>query len=173
MKAIKIDLNNLAKFLPKSKREIKYLTEHCTAGWQDESNEDLLAGFKALGWKNPGYHVTVDPDGTAWLLQHPDLLANGVANYNANNLHMSYKGGIARNGKKGSKNPLIAVDNRTPQQKATLLLIMKHWRSQYPKAKIMGHRDFSPDKNKDGVITPNEWIKVCPCHDAKITYKGI
>jgi len=171
MKAVK--LVDFAKQLPKSKREIKYLTEHCTAGWQNETNDQLLAGFKSLGWKNPGYHVTVDPDGTAWVLQHPDLIANGVAGYNSNNLHISYKGGIAKNGIKGAKNVLVAVDNRTSQQKATLLAIMKHWRSQYPNAKIMGHRDFSPDKNKDGKITPDEWIKQCPCHNAKDTYKGV
>jgi N-acetylmuramoyl-L-alanine amidase len=171
MKAIKlVDINAQ---LPRSKRVIKYLTEHCTAGWQDETNEQLFEGFKANGWNNPGYHVTVDPDGTAWVLQHPDLVANGVAGFNANNLHISYKGGIARNGVSGAKNKIVPVDNRTEAQKATMLMIMKHWRSQYPKAKIMGHRDFSTDKNKDGKITPDEYIKQCPCHNAQDTYRGI
>ena len=31
----------------------------------------------------------------------------------------------------------------------------------------IGHRDASPDKNGDGKITKNEWIKECPCFDAK------
>ncbi|MDA5624327.1 N-acetylmuramoyl-L-alanine amidase, partial [Pasteurella multocida] len=30
---------------------------------------------------------------------------------------------------------------------------------------ICGHRDLSPDLNGDGTITPNEWLKDCPCFD--------
>jgi hypothetical protein len=30
---------------------------------------------------------------------------------------------------------------------------------------VLGHRDFSPDLNGDGLITPNEWMKACPCFD--------
>lgn len=173
MKAIKIDLKNLVKFLPKSKRNIVNIFVHCTAGWPDETNEELFAGFKALGWKNPGYHVTVDPDGTAWLLFHPDLIANGVAGMNKDALHMSYKGGVARNGKAGKSSKLIPVDNRTASQKDTMVKILRHWRSQYLKAKIQGHRDVSPDKNKNGKVDAWERIKECPCFDAIPEYSNI
>jgi N-acetylmuramoyl-L-alanine amidase len=37
----------------------------------------------------------------------------------------------------------------------------------------MGHRDTSPDLNKDGKITPNEYIKSCPCFDAITEYKEL
>lgn len=30
---------------------------------------------------------------------------------------------------------------------------------------IVGHRDLSPDKNGDGIITSNEWVKLCPSFD--------
>lgn len=173
MQAIKIDLNNLTKFLPKSKRNIVNIFVHCTAGWPDETNEQLFAGFAAQGWKNPGYHVTVDPDGTAWLLFHPDNIANGVKDYNKAALHMAYKGGVARSGVAKDKGKLLAVDNRTAQQKATLRTILKHWRSQYLKAKIQGHRDISPDKNRNGKIDAWERIKECPCFDAIPEYKDI
>ena len=33
--------------------------------------------------------------------------------------------------------------------------------------RILGHRDYSPDLNGDGIITPNEWIKACPCMNIK------
>ena len=46
-------------------------------------------------------------------------------------------------------------------------------KKKYPKAVIQGHRDFSPDLNKDGKITPNEWIKLCPCFDAKTEYASL
>ncbi len=173
MKAIKINLYNLNTLLTKSSREIKNLFVHCTAGWQNETNEELFNGFKSQGWKNPGYHVTVDADGTAWLLQAPSLIANGVAGNNSNSLHISYKGGVAKSGAAKDKGKLLPVDNRTPAQKATLILILKHWRSQYPNARILGHRDISPDKNKNGKVDSWERIKECPCFDAIPEYATV
>ena len=173
MKATKLDLQNLGKLLPKSKRDIRNLFVHCTAGWPEETNDELFKGFSAQGWKSPGYHVTVDPDGTAWVLQHPDLIANGVKDYNLHSLHISYKGGIAKSGKPTNKVKLVPVDNRTPEQKATLITVLTHWRVQYPKSIIKGHRDISPDKNRNGVVDAWERIKECPCFDAIPEYASI
>lgn len=33
---------------------------------------------------------------------------------------------------------------------------------------MVGHRDLSPDLNGDGVVRENEWVKACPCFDAKL-----
>lgn len=44
--------------------------------------------------------------------------------------------------------------------------------AKFPKAKIVGHRDLSPDKNKDGKITPNEWVKLCPSFDVATWIAG-
>jgi N-acetyl-anhydromuramyl-L-alanine amidase AmpD len=41
------------------------------------------------------------------------------------------------------------------------------WADKYPAAKIMGHRDFSRDLNRDGVLQPSEWAKACPSFDVK------
>ena len=39
---------------------------------------------------------------------------------------------------------------------------------KYPNIKeVIGHRDASTDKNGDGKITRNEWIKDCPCFDVR------
>lgn len=151
--------------LPKSTRRIDNIFVHCTAGWQNETNEQLFEGFKSRGWNNPGYHVTIDADGTMWLLQHVNSIANGVAGHNANSLHVSYKGGIDKNMK--------AVDNRTNAQKASLIVVLKWWHSQYSNAKIMGHRDISPDTNRNGKVDSWEYIKQCPCFDAIPEYKNI
>jgi hypothetical protein len=37
----------------------------------------------------------------------------------------------------------------------------------YPIVDVLGHRDASPDKNGDGVITKNEWVKSCPCFSVR------
>jgi N-acetyl-anhydromuramyl-L-alanine amidase AmpD len=64
-------------------------------------------------------------------------------------------------------------DTRTPKQKAALLKLLRELRGRYPKSVIVGHRDFSKDLNRDGVISPNEWMKACPSFDAKGEYKTL
>lgn len=146
-------------------RKIKYLVVHCTAGNQNESIEDLLKGFKLRGWKNPGYHYVVQADGIVVPIFPENLVANGVAGHNANSIHISYLGGIDKTGK--------PVDNRTPHQKNALAVSLKILKSKYPDAVIKGHRDFSVDKNGNGIIDKWEYIKMCPCFDAMVEYKDI
>ncbi len=146
-------------------RKIKYLVVHCTAGNQKETIEDLLHGFKLRGWRNPGYHYVVKADGTVVPLLPETSIANGVAGHNAGSIHISYLGGIDSKGK--------PVDNRTPHQKNALAVSLKILRSKYPDAKILGHRDFSKDKNGNGKIDQWEYIKWCPCFDAQEEYKHI
>jgi N-acetylmuramoyl-L-alanine amidase len=35
---------------------------------------------------------------------------------------------------------------------------------------VVGHRDLSPDLDKDGLVEPHEWMKQCPCFDAVPEY---
>lgn len=143
-------------------RNIKYIAVHCTAGSQHATVSDLMAGFRRLGWKNPGYHYVVTADGKIHQLLDEDKVSNGVKGYNHVTVNVAYTGGIDANGN--------AVDNRTAEQKKTLLQLLKLLRKRYPNAVIQGHRDFSPDLNKDGKISLNEFIKQCPCFDAKREY---
>ena len=53
----------------------------------------------------------------------------------------------------------------TEKQWIALHKLLQKLESEYPSARICGHRDLSPDINGDGTITPNEWIKDCPCFD--------
>jgi N-acetyl-anhydromuramyl-L-alanine amidase AmpD len=68
---------------------------------------------------------------------------------------------------------LVPADTRTLAQRQTLELFVRELHQLYPNAKIVGHRDLSPDLNKDGVISPNEWTKMCPCFDVKSEYAGV
>ena len=65
------------------------------------------------------------------------------------------------------------IDNRTDAQKAELRRVLTELHKKYPYAKIMGHRDISPDKNHNGKIDPSEFIKLCPCFSAMEEYKDI
>ena len=147
-------------------RVINYLVVHCTAGSQTETLKQLHAGFKARGWKNPGYHFVVSADGTIDNITPIENIANGVAGHNANSIHISYKGGVdLKTGK--------AIDNRTDAQKAALISKLTELKKKFPAAKILGHRDFSPDKNNNGIVDKFEWVKVCPCFDAIAEYKDL
>ena len=56
---------------------------------------------------------------------------------------------------------------------AIIPLRLEHLHTLAPQATILGHRDLSPDRNGDGRITPDEWIKLCPCFDAQREYHDI
>ena len=146
-------------------RNIKYIAVHCTASHQSMTIEGLNQEFKRKGWVNPGYHYVVSPDGKITQLLDEEKVSNGVKGFNSVSINVAYIGGIDTNGK--------PIDNRTDAQKASLRSLLKMLHKKYPAAVIQGHRDFSPDLNKDGKITPNEYIKACPCFDAKEEYSNL
>ena len=135
-------------------RTIKYIAVHCTATTQKTSISAIQSYWKnQLGWKMPGYHFIVLPDGTAVQLLPIEEVSNGVKGFNSVLINIAYLGGVdAKN------NPL---DNRTPQQKATLLELLKKYKKLFPKAIIQGHRDFPNVK------------KACPSFDAKKEYQNL
>ena len=146
-------------------RSIKRIFVHCTAGSQRQKIADLQAEFKRKGWKHSGYHYVIQADGTITQLLGEQFVSNGVKGYNSTAVNVAYMGGIDAQGK--------AVDNRTPEQKASLVKLLKELKGRYPKAEILGHRDISPDTNGNGIVDPWERIKECPCFDAKDEYKDI
>ena len=146
-------------------RQIKYIAVHCTAGSQKQSIEDLRAEFRRKGWKKPGSHFVVKPDGGIVQMLDEDEVSNGVKGYNSVIINVAYIGGIDAQGK--------ATDNRTEAQKQSLENLLRILRGKYTKAVIQGHRDFSTDLNGNGKIEKCEWIKACPCFDAKEEYAHI
>lgn len=148
-------------------RQIKYIFVHCTASYQSNTTEQTLRDeFKRKGWKNPGYHIVIKTNGNIINMLSEESIANGVSGYNSNAIHVAWIGGIDKLHPKG-------IDNRTPEQKAALLDILAKLKRKYPQAKILGHRDISPDTNKNGVVDPWERIKECPCFDAIVEYENI
>ncbi|TGX82982.1 N-acetylmuramoyl-L-alanine amidase [Palleniella muris] len=146
-------------------RRIERIFVHCTAGSQKATVKEVLAEFRRKGWQNPGYHYLITADGSCHRLLGEEHASNGVKGYNSTSINIAYTGGVDER--------LRSTDNRTDAQKAGLLQLLKELRGRYPKAVIMGHRDISPDKNKNGIIDPWERIKECPCFDAKDEYKNI
>ena len=138
------------------KRSIKFIAIHCTATQPSATVAAIQRHWKdTLGWKSPGYHLLIETNGTIHRLLPFDGVANGVKGFNNHSVHISYIGGITKEGK--------PVDNRTAAQKEAILLCIKEvieW-SENKCLIIQGHRDF-PNANK-----------ACPCFDAKAEYRNV
>lgn len=146
-------------------RFIKYIVIHCSAGY---GNVASIKRFwkEVLGWKEVGYHFFIYQDGTIERLLNISKISNGVKGYNSSSVHISYQGGV------DPKNVNQAVDTRTDAQKLAIIEVIKEVLEELKKTqdasdiKILGHRDFSPDKNGNGVIESWERIKECPSFNA-------
>jgi len=151
-------------------KNIRYIVVHCQAGHGTlKSMQDFWK--TSLGWKSPGYATWIDYDGTRHKLADYNAVTNGVAGFNSQCLHLSYRGGVLQD------NVKVAADTRTQAQKNAILLEiidMMHWLHEngndLQNVMILGHYQFSDDKNKNGAIEPWERIKSCPSFDAYEEY---
>lgn len=155
-------------------KDIKLIVIHCTASPEnkDYSFEQLLKDHIARGFGGCGYHLFVRKDGTVHKGREFTSVGAHVAGYNTNSIGISYEGGVTAK--------LKPKDTRTEAQKEKILdcifQVLKAIREaggDTRKVKIVGHRDLSPDKNGDGIITADEWLKACPCFNASEEYKDI
>lgn len=151
--------------------KIDAIVIHCSASRAgvDLRAADIDKMHKERGFTGIGYHFVVDLDG--WVEVGRPLPQDGAhcntpglsgQSYNKHSIGICYVGGLDRDG-----NP---ADTRTPAQREALDDLVHDLIQRYPIVEVIGHRDASPDKNKDGKITPNEWVKICPCFDAKAEF---
>ena len=147
------------------RRKIKYMFVHCTASRRAWTIDALLKEFTRKVCHYPGYHGAITEDGKKTQLMTEEQPSNGVKGYNGYAINVAWMGGISNTGK--------AIDNRTDAQKQSLRELLTELKHRYPDAKILGHRDISPDKNHNGVVDPWERIKECPCFDAITEYADI
>ena len=133
-------------------KEVLYIVLHCTSTRLSQrwTVEDIDRLHKAKGWQQIGYHWYVDQEGNIHEGRKEQYAGAHVRHYNQHAIGVCYEGGIDEKGR--------YADTRTPAQKASLWFLLKDLKESYPKAKIVGHRDF-----------PNV-RKACPCFDAQEVY---
>lgn len=135
-------------------RKVNYIVIHCTATPQTTTIDSIQRYWRnVLKWRNPGYHKIVEPSGKVVELLGDEGVSNGVAGYNSQSINISYIGGVDAAGK--------PIDNRTEAQKEALWDLVIHYKTKYPNAKVLGHRDFP------------KVAKACPCFDAIPEYADI
>lgn len=148
-------------------RKITHIVLHCSATKEGRrvTVQDIDRWHRDRGFNGIGYHYVVYIDGS--IHEGRDLSKAGahVSGHNATTIGICYVGGLDAAGK--------PKDTRTPEQKAALFYLLQRLKEQFPAAVICGHRDFSPDLNGNGTIEPGEYIKACPCFDARDEYKEL
>lgn len=141
-------------------RKIDRIVIHCSATREGQKHDaaDIDRWHKAQGWGKIGYHYVILLDGVQQNGRPEAEAGIHVKGFNANSIGIVYIGGVAANGQ-------TPKDTRTPDQKLALASLVRTLKAKYPKAKVMGHRDLSPDKDGDGVVEKHEWLKACPSFD--------
>ncbi len=144
-----------------TRKATKYIVVHCTASafGVDLTAKDIDRMHRQRGFSAIGYNRLIRLDGTVEQGRPDDAVGAHVSGYNSIAIGISYVGGLDAKGK--------SKDTRTEAQKAAMVKLIAELLVKYPGAEVVGHRDLSPDKNGDGQITPDEWLKDCPCFDAR------
>lgn len=138
----------------KSKRKITEIIVHCSATPEGKhfTVDDIRKWHKAQGWSDIGYHYLIYLDGSIHNGRDVDIVGAHCTNHNSRSIGVCYIGGVEKDGK-------TPKDTRTPEQKDSLLYLLKELKRLYPNAWIHGHRDFA--------------VKACPSFDAFNEYLNI
>lgn len=142
-------------------RAVKLVVIHCSATPEGRviTAADIDQMHRRRGFSGIGYHRFIRLDGTVER-GRPDIVPGAhVAGHNIDSIGICYAGGLDKNGK--------PKDTRTPAQRAALLKVVNEYLAKWPSARVCGHRDLSPDKDRDGKVEKHEWLKACPCFDVK------
>ena len=140
-------------------REINLIVVHCSATRADRdfTENDLEVCHRHRGFNGAGYHFYIRKNGdikNTRPLEKPGAHALG---YNAYSIGICYEGGLDVRYR--------PADTRTEWQKHSLRVLIRTLLMDYPGCRVCGHRDLSPDRNGDGRISPEEWVKECPCFE--------
>lgn len=146
-------------------RKIDSIIIHCSAtkAGEDFRAKDIDRWHREQGFQMIGYNFVIDLDGTVEVGRPTSMTGAHCKGWNSRSIGICYIGGLDAAGR--------PADTRTQAQKEALHRVVRNLLESYPSiVYILGHRDTSPDKNKDGKITPDEWIKACPCFDVRAEF---
>lgn len=131
------NLERLREYVKNAKidRNVKYAFVHCTANQNGAKVESIKKYWKEkLGWKSPGYHIILTDDNFEVLADF-NSISNGASGYNSNGVHISYIGGIDKNGK--------AKDTRTEFQKEAIRVFLEEITAKIKGIKVLGHNEVA------------------------------
>ena len=148
-------------------REVNLIVVHCSATRVDRdiTARDIDSFHRVCGFSSWGYHYYVRKDGSIEKMRDESEPGAHASGHNRDSIGLCYEGGLDVNGR--------PADTRTAAQKRTLVALLRSLRADYPGARIVGHRDLSPDVNGNGRVDKWERTKECPCFDAAEEYADL
>ena len=133
---------------------VKYLVVHCSATRCDRDfpTERLIdTGVEKFG--QASYHYYVRRNGSVVPILPESVRGVHAVGYNHCSIAVCYEGGLDERS--------VATDTRTELQKHALYALLKQLRQDYPKARIIGHRELP------------RVAKKCPGFTASIEYANL
>lgn len=148
-------------------REVNLIVVHCSATRVDRdiTARDIDSFHRVRGFSSWGYHYYVRKDGSIEKMRDESEPGAHAYGHNRDSIGLCYEGGLDVNGR--------PADTRTAAQKRTLVALLRSLWADYPGARIVGHRDLSPDVNGNGRVDKWERTKECPCFDAAEEYADL
>lgn len=133
-------------------KKVKYIVVHCSDTYekQDIGVDEIRSWHKAKGWKDVGYHFVIKKNGTLEVGRGLDVVGAHAYGINQVSVGVCWVGGKSEDG---------PVDDRTKEQKTSLLSLLKTLKQIFPKAEIIGHRDVS-DKSCPNFNAKEEYAKL-------------
>lgn len=147
--------------------QVQYIIVHCSATRENVCYPGWLLDqdHRARGFSEAGYHFYVRRCGEIERLRSLTRPGAHTRGYNRCSIGVCYEGGLDASGR--------ACDTRTTEQRRSLRRLLTLLCHSYPRAVVVGHRDLSLDRNHNGRIEPSEWLKACPCFEAKREYHDL
>lgn len=127
---------------------------------------DIIKMHRKRGFRTIGYHCFIRTDGAIEQGRPFNEQGAHVKGHNKRSIGICLAGGLDKDGN--------AKDTRTDEQKHALFaeLIDICQTFNIPFSNVCGHRDKFPDKNGDGKIDRQDWLKDCPCFDVRKWFKN-
>jgi N-acetylmuramoyl-L-alanine amidase len=122
-------------------RRIDEIIVHCSATAEGRAftTDDIRQWHTSppRNWRDIGYHYVIEIDGSIHkgrpIVQQGAHCSEG--GHNRHSIGVCYVGGCAKNGK-------TPKDTRTPEQKNALVQLLTELHSQFPMARLYGHREL-------------------------------
>lgn len=110
---------------------------HCSAtpAGRDVKAETIRQWHLDRGWRDIGYHIVIELDGSVHLGRAFTEIGAHTYGYNAGSIGICYVGGTDTDGQ--------ACDTRTDAQRVALRAVVATLKGIYPEATVHGHNEFS------------------------------
>ena len=143
-------------------RFINLIVIHCTATKNGVGVpvETIGRWHKSRGFKMIGYHYVIQPDGRVDTGRDEEVPGAHAQGHNAHSIGVCLVGGL---GGHDRLNPGLYTEAAWE----SLRIVVQDLMDRYPEARVVGHRDLSPDLDGDGEVEPHEWLKKCPAFEVQ------